>query len=979
MKRNMLRQGAAIVMAVLLAMPALPVRAEARKGMAAAAGAEAGYAVEAVSVMEGARNTAELAFAALADEIVGGINPETAVDGDDDAGTEEPVSGGDAGMYGMKSGVAGAAAATGTIGQPDANGDVLSWSYDDSTQTLTVTGSGVTQGGELSGAPFDGMGIKKIVFQDCKVAGSMAGFFKGLGVEEIDLSGADTGSVAYMQNMFSDCSSLTRLELGNFDTSSVEYMDYMFSGCSSLTGLELGSFDTSSVTNMERMFSDCSSLTRLELGNFDTSSVTNMNGMFIFCESLTGLELGSFDTSSVTNMGHMFYACKSLTRLELGNFDTSSVANMKYMFFFCNSLTGLELGSFDTSSVADMQFMFASCSSLTRLELGSFDTSSVRSMRGMFQLCNSLTGLELGNFDTSSVADMSGMFGSCSSLTRLELGNFDTSSVEYMDFMFASCSSLTGLELGSFDTSSVTDMEGMFYGCSSLTGLELGSFDTSSVTDMERMFSGCSSLTGLELGNFDTSSVRNMQDMFSGCSSLSTLYTPYNVRVSAALPTVSNAVWHLPDGTEVTELPQNLSTSVLLILTPVITITTETLNMPDVIRVKYVPYSYTVQTDNTDPDNQVTFSVVEGRLAEGLQMYPATGEIYGIPIESGEFKIKVEAAYSNPKYPPSYAELTLTVLENTDENVGTASDPGYRIIQAVPDLNMGSLSGPGTQLLVSEGEYAEFQDAVYLDGRRLQSGTEYTSEAGSTRITIQNQTLANAGTGSHTLSMEFRTQDTGALRRAAQNLTISAGEDTGSGDNTGNGGNEGNGGNTDNGGNTEDNTNNGGNGGTTDNTENNSGTNNGSGSSGSSGGSDVGWEENGTGGRTEPTVIDYIVQPGDNLWKISAKFFGDGSHWRQIYTDNTNIIRNPNILRTGWRLKIYLTAGNGLTGAASTPGAASPFNGSSYVVQQGDNLWKIAGEIYGKTGRWRDIYEANRSVLANPERIYAKQVLMIPR
>ena len=61
MKRNMLRQGAAIVMAVLLAMPALPVRAEARKGMAAAAGAEAGYAVEAVSVMEGARNTAELA------------------------------------------------------------------------------------------------------------------------------------------------------------------------------------------------------------------------------------------------------------------------------------------------------------------------------------------------------------------------------------------------------------------------------------------------------------------------------------------------------------------------------------------------------------------------------------------------------------------------------------------------------------------------------------------------------------------------------------------------------------------------------------------------------------------------------------------------------------------------------------------------------------------------------------------------------
>ncbi len=944
---------------------------------------------------------------------------------------EEPVSGGDAGMYGMKSGAAGTAVSTGTIGQPDENGDVLEWSYDDNTQTLTVTGSGVAQGGELSGAPFDGMGIKKIVFQDCKVAGSMLYFFRGLGVEEIDLSGVDTSGVTNMSYMFYDCSSLAVLKLENFNTSNVKSMSSMFSGCSSLTRLNLGNFDTNSVTEMGGMFSGCSSLINLELGNFNTSNVRSMSSMFFDCSSLTELDLGNFDTSNVTDMGGMFSGCSSLINLELGSFNTSNVRSMSSMFSDCSSLTELDLGNFDTSNVTDMGGMFSGCSSLINLELGSFNTSNVRSMSSVFSDCSSLTELDLGNFDTSNVTDMGAMFSGCSGLTSLKLGSFDTSSVTDMGWMFSNCSGLDSLELSNFNTKNVEDMKYMFFGCHSLSSLDminfdtenvvdmrymfayvslenldLSSFDTGNVTNMSRMFEGGNDLSSLNLSNFDTGKVTTMEHMFSGCSSLgcldlssfdmgkvdkdnqymfsgcnnlSILYTPYNVVRFIELPIISNAAWHLPDGTEVTELPQNLSASVLLTRTPVITTTTEALNMTDVIRVKYVPYSYTVQTDNTDPDNQVTFSVVEGRLAEGLQMYPATGEIYGIPMESGEFKIKVEAAYSNPKYPPSYAELTLTVLENTDENVGTASDSGYRITQPVPDLNTGSLSGSGTQLLVSEGEYAEFQDAVYLDGRRLQSGTEYTSEAGSTRITIQNQTLANAGAGSHTLSMEFRTQDTGALRRAAQNLTISAGEDTGSGDNTGNGGNEGNGGNTDNGGNTEDNTNNGGNGGTTDNTENNSGTNNGSGSSGSSGGSDVGWEENGTGGRTEPTVIDYIVQPGDNLWKISAKFFGDGSHWRQIYTDNTNIIRNPNILRTGWRLKIYLTAGNGLTGAASTPGAASPFNGSSYVVQQGDNLWKIAGEVYGKTGRWRDIYEANRSVLANPERIYAKQVLMIPR
>ncbi|MDE7044107.1 MAG: LysM peptidoglycan-binding domain-containing protein [Acetatifactor sp.] len=47
-------------------------------------------------------------------------------------------------------------------------------------------------------------------------------------------------------------------------------------------------------------------------------------------------------------------------------------------------------------------------------------------------------------------------------------------------------------------------------------------------------------------------------------------------------------------------------------------------------------------------------------------------------------------------------------------------------------------------------------------------------------------------------------------------------------------------------------------------------------------------------------------------------------------------------------------------------------------MQPGDNLWRIAGKVYGKNERWREIYEANRNLLSNPERIYAKQVLVIP-
>ena len=62
------------------------------------------------------------------------------------------------------------------------------------------------------------------------------------------------------------------------------------------------------------------------------------------------------------------------------------------------------------------------------------------------------------------------------------------------------------------------------------------------------------------------------------------------------------------------------------------------------------------------------------RVCSHTQIYPATGEIYGMPMEAGEFRVKVRADYSNPAYLPSYAELTLIVLDNTDDNVGIATD-----------------------------------------------------------------------------------------------------------------------------------------------------------------------------------------------------------------------------------------------------------------------------------------------------------------
>lgn len=57
------------------------------------------------------------------------------------------------------------------------------------------------------------------------------------------------------------------------------------------------------------------------------------------------------------------------------------------------------------------------------------------------------------------------------------------------------------------------------------------------------------------------------------------------------------------------------------------------------------------------------------------------------------------------------------------------------------------------------------------------------------------------------------------------------------------------------------------------------------------------------------TVIEdefeiYTVQSRDTLWGIAKKFYGKGSLYTVIFNDNRDVIKDPNIICTGWKLKI---------------------------------------------------------------------------
>jgi len=41
----------------------------------------------------------------------------------------------------------------------------------------------------------------------------------------------------------------------------------------------------------------------------------------------------------------------------------------------------------------------------------------------------------------------------------------------------------------------------------------------------------------------------------------------------------------------------------------------------------------------------------------------------------------------------------------------------------------------------------------------------------------------------------------------------------------------------------------------------------------------------------------YMVMPGDSLWKIAQKFYGNGLEWTRIFESNKDKIKNPNLIR----------------------------------------------------------------------------------
>jgi len=110
------------------------------------------------------------------------------------------------------------------------------------------------------------------------------------------------------------------------------------------------------------------------------------------------------------------------------------------------------------------------------------------------------------------------------------------------------------------------------------------------------------------------------------------------------------------------------------------------------------------------------------------------------------------------------------------------------------------------------------------------------------------------------------------------------------------------------------------------------------------------------------TALDsYSVQPGDTLMKIAFERYGDLYQWKRIRELNADRLGSDGALRVGTVLKLD----------QPDHSISIDRNGERYLIRLGDSLGTISGDVYGTMRKWKRLWENNRQLIKDPNKIFA--------
>ena len=110
---------------------------------------------------------------------------------------------------------------------------------------------------------------------------------------------------------------------------------------------------------------------------------------------------------------------------------------------------------------------------------------------------------------------------------------------------------------------------------------------------------------------------------------------------------------------------------------------------------------------------------------------------------------------------------------------------------------------------------------------------------------------------------------------------------------------------------------------------------------------------------------EWEFQYGECLWIVAGyeQIYGDPLKWTRLWRANWEKIEDPDWVLAGWKIQV----------PRSWP--------TRHTVRQDEWLARIAGywEIYDNYRKWPTLFEANKDRIKDPDLIFPRQELVVPR
>lgn len=114
-----------------------------------------------------------------------------------------------------------------------------------------------------------------------------------------------------------------------------------------------------------------------------------------------------------------------------------------------------------------------------------------------------------------------------------------------------------------------------------------------------------------------------------------------------------------------------------------------------------------------------------------------------------------------------------------------------------------------------------------------------------------------------------------------------------------------------------------------------------------------------------PTTVisnkQYKVLKNETLMWVAFKIYGDYSKWKELKELNKKVLKGSNIVRAGTVLQ-YMSDGTDFVWAPQ---------GDPRLIKRGDTLGYISKDVYGTLKRWKDLWENNKPMIKDPNKIFA--------